>query len=74
MNTFSEKICFRKLVAIRFRKEQFEAIEELLEKYPEKYSSFSHIVRCAIIQLLNDAREQEEKEYANKRDKGLRKR
>jgi len=51
-----------KFIGTRLRKKESEAIKELLEKYPEKYLSKSHVIRCAIIYLLEDERRSEENE------------
>lgn len=65
-----DKIVFRKSLSFRLKKEHFEALDELLERHRDQYDSWSHIVRCAIIHLLNYEREQEEKQNArNKKSK-----
>ena len=56
---------FNRTIGIRLRKKELEAISELIEKYPEKYSSRSHIVRCALIELLNLERRIETLEAAD---------
>lgn len=58
---------FSKFMGFRLRDEELDALEELLEKYPLKYSDKSHVVRCAIINLLDDERRHEE--YEIKRNK-----
>ena len=49
-------------INVRMRKETLEEIEYLLEKYPDKYSSLSHVIRCAVNSLINEEYREEENE------------
>ena len=53
---FPIKICLRTDV------ETLNGINELLDKYSDKYLNMSHVIRCAIISLVNEERLQEENE------------
>ena len=48
--------------SIRFKGEMRLAIEELIEKYPNKYFSVGHLIRCALMLLLEETRRLEENE------------
>jgi Arc/MetJ-type ribon-helix-helix transcriptional regulator len=60
---------FSKIISIRLKKEQVLALDELLDSMPEKYDSWSHIIRCAIINLLEYERGW--KENGNRRIKSI---
>jgi len=53
---------YTKLMSFRLTQEVIDAIEELLEKYPDLYKNGSQVVRCAINELINDTRRSEENE------------
>ena len=48
--------------SFRIDKKTNDAINEILEIRQEKYFSKSHIVRCAVICILREIREEEENE------------
>lgn len=49
-------------ITVRMRKETLDDIDYLIERYPEKYVNLSHVVRCAIIHLVNQKYQEEEDE------------
>ncbi|MBI2628618.1 hypothetical protein HYW74_00870 [Candidatus Pacearchaeota archaeon] len=56
-------------IQVRIDRHAMDAIEELLEKYPDKYFSLSHVVRCAVLELRNETwrlEENELKRFENK--------
>lgn len=57
-----------RFIGIRINHKESEAIRELLDKYCDKYFSTSHIVRCAIIKLLDAERKTEEDENRRNRN------
>ena len=57
---------FDKVLDIRITEEQVDMIKELNNKFPNKYQSLSHAIRCAIIKLH---KEELEKWKKNKEQK-----
>ena len=57
-------------VCVRLNIETINDVKDLLERYSE-YNSFSHVIRCAVIRLINETNEEEENE--NRRIKNKRK-
>ena len=49
-------------ITVRMKQETLDDIRILMEKYPDEYSSLSHVVRCAVISLFNDKEVEEENE------------
>ncbi len=45
---------FESKIEVRITAGTGAKIEELLNKYPNKYDNQSHLVRCAIIKLYNE--------------------
>ncbi len=56
-------------ISLRINQEIFDGIGELLVKYPQEYSDASHVVRCAIIALINERRIQDENENRRLKNK-----
>jgi hypothetical protein len=56
MAYFSNFMCFR------LRKEELDAMHELMDKFPDRFPDCSRVVRCAIINLLRDERRWEANE------------
>lgn len=53
---------FKIRICLRTDKDTLDGINELLYKHPEKYLNMSHVIRCAIINLVEEERIQEENE------------
>ena len=45
---------FEEFIGIRITKRVMCMLQKLLDEYPEKYDSYSHIIRCSIINLYNE--------------------
>jgi len=60
-------------VCVRMHKETIEGAEELLERYPEEFYSFSHVIRAAVNFFVRERRWLEE-DAAYKRTKNKRER
>lgn len=59
-------------ITVRMRKETLEDINYLIEKYYYKYDTLSHVVRCAVIELVNKEHREEEDENRRLKDKSKR--
>jgi len=44
---------FEKFKSFRVSEDVQQKIDKLLQKFPDKYSNESHLLRCAIIRLYN---------------------
>jgi Arc/MetJ-type ribon-helix-helix transcriptional regulator len=64
-------ISFNKIFTVRLGKMHFDALEELFEKNLPKYHSWGDVIRYAIVNLLNEEREQEEKQHELKGSKSI---
>ncbi len=53
---------FNIIISLRTDSITINGINELLEIYPEKYDNISHVIRCAIINLVEEERIQKENE------------
>lgn len=49
-------------ITVRMAKETIRDIEYLIDHWPEKYSTLSQVIRCAVINLVNEEEIEEENE------------